>query len=93
MVELEQMQKTLRDITNQNNPELLNLLMDERWSQWQYEYPDLKISLHDWIKALRPYDTTIDLLPDNDTFLRQQWPQIKASWSAPLIDSNITDFS
>jgi len=93
MVELEQIQKTLNGLTNQNNPELLNLIMDERWSQWQYDYPDLGISLHAWIKALRPYDNTVDLLPDNDTVLRQQWPQIKASWSALSIESTLTDFS
>ena len=93
MVELEQIQKTLSGITNQNNPELLNLIMDERWSQWQYDYPDLGISLHAWIKALRPSDNTVDLLPDNDTVLRQQWPQIKASWSTLSIESTLTDFS
>ena len=62
-------------------------------SQWQYDYPDLGISLHAWIKALRPYDNTVDLLPDNDTVLRQQWPQIKASWSTLSIESTLTDFS
>ena len=83
----------MKEISNQQDPKVLDLLMDNRWSAMQYDYPDLRASLSDWIRSLRPNDPTVDLLPTHDALLRQQWPAIKASWSSSIIHPSLADFS
>lgn len=92
-MELKQIWDTMKEINNHQDPEVLDLLMDNRWSAMQYDYPDLRASLSDWIRCLRPNDPTVDLLPTNDALLRQQWPAIKASWSSSIIHPSLADFS